>query len=121
MSYDISFRAKVEGVDVYVPVESDEPIMNITWNCRDIITKSTGLEWKNEENNGLCIDVIPYIEKGLKELEDNPFQYKQYESPNGWGTVNGTKEFFRKILKSWEWTCFIYPEELTNVLTFWII
>ena len=42
MSYDISFKVKVEGVDAYVPVGACDA--NITWNARKIIEKSTGLE-----------------------------------------------------------------------------
>ena len=119
MSYDISFRAKVEGIDQYIPVGDCDA--NITWNVRDIITKSTGLEWKNEENNGLVKDVIPYIRKGLHELEDHGGKYLKYESPNGWGTVEGTKRFFRKILDAWEDCKVWHDPELTDVLTFWIM
>lgn len=44
MSYDISFKVKVEGVDAYVPVGTCDA--NTTWNNRKIIVKSTGLKWK---------------------------------------------------------------------------
>ena len=49
MSYDISFKVKVEGIDQYVNVGDCDA--NITWNVRKIITHSTGLEWKNDANN----------------------------------------------------------------------
>ncbi len=53
MSYDISFKVKVEGLeDIYVRV--GECDANITWNVREMIVKSTGLEWRNCKNNGLC-------------------------------------------------------------------
>ena len=68
MSYDISFKAKAEGVDAYVTVGACDA--NITWNVRKIIEKSTGLEWKNCQNNGLCVDVIPKIEAGLRRKEN---------------------------------------------------
>ena len=43
MSYDISFKVKVEGLeDTYVRV--GECDANITWNVRGMIGKSTGLE-----------------------------------------------------------------------------
>ena len=46
MSYDISFKVKVEGLeDRYVYV--GECDANITWNLREMIEKSTGLEWLN--------------------------------------------------------------------------
>lgn len=66
MSYDIAFKVKVEGADVYVDVGNCDA--NITWNLRQMIVKSTGLEWKNEDNNGYCVDIIPHIERGLAEL-----------------------------------------------------
>lgn len=45
MSYDISFRVKVEGLDKWVDVGDCDA--NITWNVRKIIELSTGLPWKN--------------------------------------------------------------------------
>ena len=117
MSYDISFRVKVEGVDCYVPVGEQEA--NITWNVGTIIRLSTGLEWKNEENNGLCVDIIPCIEYGLRQLENNPERYRKYEAKNGWGTVEGTISFFKRVLKDWDLFSYYY-EELKNVATFWI-
>lgn len=118
MSYDITFKVKAEGVDVWVPV--GECYANITWNVREIIRLSTGLQWKNEANNGLCKDVIPCIDRGLSELYRYPEKYKQYEAPNGWGTVEGTERFFLQILKDWENFIHDYGEELANIATFWI-
>ena len=60
MSYDISFRVRVEDSDNWVDVGSCEA--NTTWNLREMIVKSTGLEWNNEADNGLCKDVIPPID-----------------------------------------------------------
>lgn len=117
MSYDISFKVKVEGVDAYVPV--GECDANITWNVRKIIEKSTGLEWKNCQNNGLCVDVIPKIEAGLRRLEQNPDSFKEYEAPNGWGTVEGTIQFFRRIIEAWN-DLLRWNEELVPAATFWI-
>ena len=117
MSYDISFKVKVEGVDAFVPVGACDA--NITWNARKIIVKSTGLKWKNCQNNGLCVDVIPKIEAGLRKLEQNPDSFKEYEGPSGWGTVEGTIRFFRRILEAWI-DLLRWDEELVPVATFWI-
>ena len=117
MSYNISFKVKVEGVDAYVPVGTCGE--NITWNVRKIIEKSTGLEWKNCQNNGLCVDVIPKIEAGLRKLEQSPDKFEEYEASNGWGTVKGTAQFFRNILNDWNDFQRWY-EELVPVATFWI-
>lgn len=117
MSYDISFKVKVEGVDAYVEV--GDCSANTTWNVREMIVKSTGLEWKNEQNNGFCKDVIPHIEHGLSELKYNSEKYRQYESKNGWGTVAGTARFFEQIIKDWQYLL-TWHEELAEVATFWV-
>lgn len=117
MSYDISFRVKVEGVDAYATVGNCDA--NITWNVRKIIELSTGLPWYNEADNGLCLDVIPKIEEGLKELQKHPKKYKPYEAKNGWGTVEGTIHFYERILEAWKDFNF-WHEELVPVATFWI-
>ena len=118
MSYDISFKVKAEGVDAYVDVGCCDA--NITWNVREIITRSTGLPWKNEANNGYVKDVIPSIKKGLKELREHPERYKPYEAKNGWGTVHGTIRFFESILDSWADFIRFQDEKLVDVVTFWI-
>lgn len=119
MSYDIRFRVKVEGTDRYIDIGYCDA--NITWNVGEIIRLSTGLEWKNEANNGLVKDIIPCIERGLRELELNPAKYEPFEAPNGWGTVTGTKRFFREILANWHRLCEWEGEEIANVATFWIM
>lgn len=118
MSYDISFKVKVEGIDKWVEVGDCDA--NVTWNVRKIIELSTGLPWKNCENNGYCKYVIPHIEAGLLELKTFPEKYKPYEAKNGWGTVDGTKRFFEDILEKWKQFCEWEDEELVNVTTFWI-
>jgi hypothetical protein len=117
MSYDISFKVKAQGADYWFEVGDCDA--NITWNARQIITESTGLAWENEASNGLCKDVVPQIRKGLLKLLEHPEQYKQYESPNGYGTVEGTVFFFKRIIRRWEQ----YEEEnpkLAEVAEFWI-
>lgn len=118
MSYNISFKVKVDGLDKYVNIGNCDA--NITWNVRDIITKSTGLEWKNEANNGYCKNIIPSITKGLEELRINGDKYKQYEPDNGWGTVKGTIRFFENIIDAWNELQYYFDDDILNVSTFWI-
>lgn len=118
MSYDISFKVKVEGVDLYV--EIGECYANTTWNVREMIVTSTGLEWINCANNGFCNDVIPHIEKGYNELKYHPEKYKKYEAENGWGTVESTRDFFGEILKSWRNLKLYEEKDLLDLVTFWI-
>ena len=118
MSYEIKFKVKIEGVDKWVQV--CYPVANITSNVRGMIQAATGLKWHNGTNNGLCGDVMPKIANGLYELRFKPSLYKQYESPNGWGTVEGTKRFFEQILQSWEGYVEEYGEDVAAVTTFWV-
>ena len=118
MSYDVTFKVKVEGLDYWIPVGACEA--NTTWNVREMIVKSTGLEWNNCCNNGFCKDVIPHIEKGLHELTAHPEKYKQYEAKNGWGTVESTRGFFEDILKAWRDFKRWEDKDLVDITTFWI-
>lgn len=117
MSYNISFKAKLEGVDEYGVV--GDCCANITWNVRKIIELSTGLPWINEENNGKCVDVMSKIRDGYRELCDHPEKYKKYEDASGWGTVRDVKDFFWKILCDWTDLCQLHPN-VVRVATFWI-
>lgn len=117
MSYNVEFKVKVEGAPGYVPVGYG--IANVTWNAREIIVRSTGLPWVNEANNGLCSEIMPKIQTGLKELRLHPEKYKPYESPNGWGSVAGTKRFFQALIDEWNFLVAANPE-LAAVATFWI-
>lgn len=112
MSYDIYFKARNSNNFPTLNVH----VANITWNLRDMIVASTGLEWKNEGNNGLVEDVIPHIRKGLAELIDHPEKYKQYEDPDGWGTIKQCKLFFCEIIMTWD---YLNPE-VKETATFWI-
>ena len=118
MSYDISFKVKVEGIDEYVEVGCCDA--NTTYNVREMIVKSTGLEWHNCANNGLCKDIIPHIEKGWGELNRYPEKYKQYEAKNGWGTVESTMHFFERIISAWNDFAKYDGKDLVDVTTFWI-
>lgn len=117
MSYDITFKVQLAHLDRFVPVGDCDA--NITWNVRDIIKLSTGLEWKNEDNNGLVKDVIPKILKGRTELLTHPNKYKKYEASNGWGTVEGTIRFFDRIIEAWTILCYEDPD-LADIAVFWI-
>lgn len=121
MSYDIEFKVRVENTDLWVDIPMNDYI-NITWNVNDIIRQSTGLEWKNEEDNGRVADVIPFIIKGYNELITNPEKYRHLESPNGWGTVEGTRKFFKMIIDEWEALCSDHwTSPLKDYVHFWIM
>lgn len=121
MSYDISYRVQCKD-DPKLWADIGNCEANITWNLREMIRKSTGLEWKNEEDNGLVKDVIPFIIHGLEELERFPNKYKQYESPNGWGTISGCKNFFTRCILDWtNFTEDSWTSPYKDIVHFWIV
>ena len=118
MSYDIAFKVRVADTDKYVEIGDCDA--NITWNVAQIIRSSTGLPWNNEENNGFCADVIPKIQSGIIELCAHHEKYRAMEPDNGWGSVEGTIRFFRRIVSSWNDLIVDYPPEIVSQTTFWI-
>lgn len=117
MSYTVGFKAKLEGINRYIYIGNCYE--NITWNVGKMIRTATGLPWKNCANNGLCMDVMPHIQHGYDELCCHPEKYGQYDAPNGWGTVQGTRDFFKRVLDAWH-DLVSHDEELAKVATFWI-
>ena len=122
MSYDVTFRVKVQDKDTRVDIYFYPDCLNITWNVGVMIRKSTGLKWESEcgHMEGYAKDIIPHITEGLSKLLTEPEKYKRYESPNGWGTINGCVRFFQEILSAWQYIVDTYPE-LIDVIEFWII
>lgn len=56
-------------------------------------------EYEFEDNNPVFArDIIPDIEKGLKDLKERPEHYKQFDSPNGWGTYENFVPFVEEYL-----------------------
>lgn len=60
------------------------------------------------------------IKAGRDELIKNGKKYKKYEPENGWGSAEGTIDFFDELLKDWMDMQYIRPN-LAKVATFWIM
>ena len=118
MSYDISFRVQVHNTQSYINLNACDA--NTTWNLRNMIKESTGLEWINNQNNGFCEFIIPKIQQGLEELSKYPEKYKQYEDPDGWGTVAQCIHFFNWIINDWNDYVQRTDADVVKQTTFWI-
>lgn len=109
MSYDVKIQVKAEGTNTYVDLNFGI-YPNITWNVKELILQSSGWNIKNNRFNGTVNEWEDLIQKGYNELNSNPDKYKQYESPNGWGTVKGTRSFYYDCLMLIEEMKYSYPE-----------
>ena len=45
-------------------------------------------------------ELIPLLENGLKKLKEEPSYYRQFNSPNGWGTYDNFVPFVEKVLNA---------------------
>jgi hypothetical protein len=55
--------------------------------------------------------IIPILEKGLADMKARPSWYKQFDSPNGWGTYEHFVPFVEKYLEA----CKKYPHASIEV------
>ena len=94
MSLDVTLRA-VRPVNVYDA--------NITHNLGGM-AKAAGIYkalWRPEEIEiSQAGQLIPILEKGLKELTKHPVKYKRLNPPNGWGDYEGFVEFVKNYLQA---------------------
>lgn len=94
MSYDVSFKAKLEGADQWVYV-GDEWI-NFTSNTASMIKAVCG-SYPSQWNGKRCSEMYPVLMQGASLLTINPKKYKPLEASNGWGTVDQTRDFLEKV------------------------
>ena len=94
VSYDVSFKAKLEGVDQWVYVGDDW--INHTSNTAAMIKEVCG-SYPSEWNGKRCADMYPVLMQGASLLCLHPKRYRQFEPGNCWGTVESTAEFLRQI------------------------
>lgn len=108
MSYDVSFKAKLEGTEQWVYVGDDW--INHTSNTAAMIKEVCG-SYPSEWNGKSCSELTPILEAGTTELRRYSQKYRQFEAENGWGTLETTLEFLDMILKN----CKLYPTAVLEV------
>lgn len=99
MSYDIRFGVQTvcennDGerfVVVHVP-EYDNP----TYNLSDMFRAC--MDWDYDQGEWYPMtEVLPRIERGIRELVGNRSKYERYNPPNGWGDLDGAL----RCLRNW--------------------
>lgn len=108
MSYDVSFKAKLEGADQWVYV--GDGWINHTSNTAAMIKEVCG-SYPSQWNGKRCADMYPVLMQGISLLNINPQRYKQFEDPGGWGTVPQVIEFLSKVADN----CDRYPTAIIEV------
>lgn len=54
--------------------------------------------------------VAKIVGQSLQMLNDHPGNYRRYEAPNGWGTVDGAKTFLAECLVAF----MTYPDAIVE-------
>lgn len=94
MSYDVSFKAKLEGADQWVYVGDDW--INHTSNTAAMIKEVCG-SYPSEWNGKRCADMVPRAHAGRVPAVSASETLPAFEPGNCWGTVESTAEFLRQI------------------------
>ena len=108
MSYDIRFAVKVDGADNVYAVIGEPEFASPTYNNRDIFVNSMNWNYHQSEWYKL-LEIIPYVERGIHELQFNREKYKQFEPDNGWGGIDSSLKALQSIMKwitedmQWGW------------------
>ena len=87
---------------------------NITHNLGEMAEKANIYKacWRPEEIGATnARDIIPLLETGLIDMKDRPEYYRQFDSPNGWGTYNDFVPWVEEYLAA----CKEYPDAIIEV------
>lgn len=106
MSYDVSFKAKLDGAEQWVYVGADW-ISHAT-SAGNLIKEVCG-SYPSDWTGKKCADMYPVIMQGISLLNLHPQRYRQFEA--GYSTVESTIEFLWKIAD----TCDKYPTAVLEV------
>jgi len=94
MSYDLCLKIYTKSGNRLLYKVFDNG--HITYNVSEMLV-ALGIKSKASHLNMSFNEWIPKLENALNELENNINEYKQYDSPNGWGTAENTFEILKKL------------------------
>lgn len=93
MSLDISLTATVEATVV------DK---NITHNVSNMWKKAGIYEALYNSAGKTSKEILPILEKGLKDMKEKPDEYKKLDAPNGWGTYEQALSWLDKLIEEFK-------------------
>lgn len=105
MSYDIGLK----NVDFSDVPHTNGGYLNITYN---LVNMFEALPCKSPRkwDGSKAKDVAKIVGQSLQLLNDHPGDYRKYESPNGWGTIDGAKTFLAECLVAF----ITYPDAMVE-------
>lgn len=108
MSYDVSFKAKLEGIDQWVYVGADW--INHTSNGCSMIKEVCG-SYPSAWDGKTAAELLPVLRQGIDLLRQYPQRYRPLEANGGWDTVENTLRFLVQI----EENCSKFPTAVLEI------
>ena len=80
---------------------------NITHNLTTMASKANIYDclW-NADQLKTAEEIIEPLKKGLTDMKERPYYYKQFDTSNGWGTYNQFIPWLENLLEA----CIDYPD-----------
>ena len=103
------------SLDVWL-TEGDRQVFdaNITHNLNTMAKKAYIYYalWRPEEIQVTKAEqLIPWLNKGLRNLQENPEYFRQFNSPNGWGLYENFVHFVDRYREA----CINFPNSIIHV------
>lgn len=108
VNYEVRFTAKLAGTKQWVYV--GDRWLSHTSATGNMIKEVCG-SYPSAWNGRKCKDILPILKQGISLLSSFPYNYREYEPENSWGTVETTLKFLEKIAAN----CEEYPTALIEV------
>jgi hypothetical protein len=89
MSLDISLSAVIE---------TEVVSKNITHNLTGMWHEAGVYDALYNSEGKTAAEVLPVLEEGLKKMMAGPEHYKQFDSPNGWGTYKHAVPWLAELI-----------------------
>jgi len=109
MSYDIGFKAKLEGVNQWVYV-GDE-FIDLSSSAGTLVKEVCG-SYPSQWTGKKCADMYSVFMQGASLLTANPQKYKRLESDSRWGTAEYVADTLLKIADN----CDRFPTAVLEVV-----
>ncbi len=109
MTYEVSFKAKLEGVNKWVYVGPQW--INHPASTATMIKEVCG-SYPSEWHGKACDSLLPILDNACKLLMSCSQEYRQYETDKVWGTVESTLKFLTDIRNA----CEAFPSAVIEVV-----
>lgn len=84
---------------------------NITGNLCDMWQEAGILDTLYDSGGKKAEEMLPSLVSGITKMRKDPKHYKQFDSPNGWGTYEDGLKFVRSLARA----CNRFPESVVGI------